>query len=223
MVGNKIYWGSLTTWPSYENAPIPYGSGIHRSNLDGSHVENIPFGTLDGSHAENISSEPWGRGYLPAITSIALYIPHPTSVSTSSHHTSHTNHQQPRPQLPQPLQRQHPDRLPPRHPRLGAAGNLQRLRPTRAHAGEPVPARRLLPSPLGRPRPARRSAGSRRLSHALTPPRRSADAAIALPQVADRKRRLLHNLDQAKIFRIFCVDDPDLRELVGKEAKQYLS
>jgi len=30
-------------------------------------------------------------------------------------------------------------------------------------------------------------------------------------------------LDQAKIFRIFCVDDPDLRELVGKEAKQYLS
>ena len=71
LVGNKIYWGSLTTWPSYGNAPIPYGSGIYRSNLDGSHVENI-------------SSEPWGEGYLPAITSIALYIPHPTSVSTPS-------------------------------------------------------------------------------------------------------------------------------------------
>ena len=84
LVGNKIYWGSLTTWPSYENAPIPYGSGIYRSNIDGSHVEHIPSGTLDGSHAENISSEPWGRGYLPAITSIALYISHPTSVSTSS-------------------------------------------------------------------------------------------------------------------------------------------
>ena len=69
LVGNKIYWGSLTTWPSYENAPIPYGAGIYRSNLDGSHVENI-------------SSEPWGEGYLPAITSIALYIPHPTSIST---------------------------------------------------------------------------------------------------------------------------------------------
>ena len=71
LVGNKIYWGSLTSWPSYDNEPIPYGSGICRSNLDGSHVENIP-------------SEPRGEGYLPAITSIALYIPHPTLVSTPS-------------------------------------------------------------------------------------------------------------------------------------------
>ncbi|MYF93030.1 MAG: T9SS type A sorting domain-containing protein, partial [Gemmatimonadetes bacterium] len=82
LVGNQIYWGCWTTWPSHANAPIPYRSGIYRSNLDGSHVEHIPSGTLDGSRVENISSEPWGRGYLPAITSIALYIPHPTSVST---------------------------------------------------------------------------------------------------------------------------------------------
>ena len=47
---------------------------------------------------------------------------------------------------------------------------------------------------------------------------------FADPEVSRLRDSLLHNFeDQAKIFRIFCVDDPDLRELVGKEAKQYLS
>ena len=52
-----------------------------------------------------------------------------------------------------------------------------------------------------------------------TAPRTFAD-----PEVSRLRDSLLHNFeDQAKIFRIFCIDDPDLRALVGNEAKQYLS
>ena len=44
------------------------------------------------------------------------------------------------------------------------------------------------------------------------------------PEVTRLRDSLLHNFeDQAKIFRIFCIDDPDLRLLVGKEAKRHLS
>ena len=44
------------------------------------------------------------------------------------------------------------------------------------------------------------------------------------PEVTRLRDSLLHNFeDQAKIFRIFCIDDPDLRALVGKEAKRHLS
>ena len=44
------------------------------------------------------------------------------------------------------------------------------------------------------------------------------------PEVTRLRDSLLHNFeDQAKIFRIFCIDDPDLRSLVGKEAKRHLS
>ena len=44
------------------------------------------------------------------------------------------------------------------------------------------------------------------------------------PEVTRLRDSLLHNFeDQAKIFRIFCIDDSDLRALVGKEAKRHLS
>lgn len=52
----------------------------------------------------------------------------------------------------------------------------------------------------------------------------AAPRTFADPEVSRLRDSLLHNFeDQAKIFRIFCIDDPDLRALVGKEAKQYLS
>ena len=44
------------------------------------------------------------------------------------------------------------------------------------------------------------------------------------PEVTRLRDSLLNNFeDQAKIFRIFCIDDPELRALVGKEAKRHLS
>ena len=179
-VGNKIYWTGLFDPPSSDwNSPSPTSVGIFRSNLDGSNVEEIP--TAAAYNVEGYRS--LYRYSRSAPTGIALYIPHPTFVSTPSTTPAIPTTSGPRPQFPQPLQRQHPNRLPPRHARPSSAGNLQRLGPTRADAGKPVPARRLLPSPLGRPRPARHSAGSRRLSHPPAPPRRSADPAVALPQV----------------------------------------
>ena len=44
------------------------------------------------------------------------------------------------------------------------------------------------------------------------------------PEVTRLRDSLLHNFeDQARIFRIFCIDDPELRALVEKEAKRYLN
>ena len=44
------------------------------------------------------------------------------------------------------------------------------------------------------------------------------------PEVTRLRDSLLHNFeDQAKIFRIFCIDDPALRSLVGTEAKKHLN
>ena len=44
------------------------------------------------------------------------------------------------------------------------------------------------------------------------------------PEVTRLRDSLLHNFeDQAKIFRIFCIDDPALRSLVGNEAKKHLN
>ena len=43
------------------------------------------------------------------------------------------------------------------------------------------------------------------------------------PEVSRLRDSLLHNFeDQAKIFRIFCIDDPDLRALVKEQVKRYL-
>jgi hypothetical protein len=44
------------------------------------------------------------------------------------------------------------------------------------------------------------------------------------PEVTRLRDSLLHNFeDQAKIFRIFCIDDPELRSLVHDEAKRHLN
>ena len=43
------------------------------------------------------------------------------------------------------------------------------------------------------------------------------------PEVSRLRDSLVHNFeDQAKIFRIFCIDDPDLRTLVKEQVKRYL-
>ena len=67
--GGKIYWTGLYQgyYPG-QNYPSPQHSEIFRSNLDGSNVEQIHFVEI--------------KRYAP--TGIALYIPHPTSVSTPS-------------------------------------------------------------------------------------------------------------------------------------------
>ena len=42
-------------------------------------------------------------------------------------------------------------------------------------------------------------------------------------EVSRLRESLLHNFeDQAKIFRIFCIDDPQLRGLVKEQVKRYL-
>ena len=67
-VGGKIYWTKVSSVPSLDsNYPESAAAGIVRSNLDGSNVEGIYF-MRTYSHS--------------APTDIALYIPHPTSVST---------------------------------------------------------------------------------------------------------------------------------------------
>ena len=73
LVGNKIYWGVLESAPSIDpiHIPAPRWLEFFRSNLDGSQAKKI----YHGFRVE---------GYLPPPTSIALYIPHPTSVSTPS-------------------------------------------------------------------------------------------------------------------------------------------
>jgi len=44
------------------------------------------------------------------------------------------------------------------------------------------------------------------------------------PEVTRLRDSLLHNFeDQAKIFRIFCIDDPQLRKLVKEQVKRYLN
>ena len=70
-VGNKIYWGVLASAPSIDpiHTPAPRWLEIFRANLDGSQVKEIYFGFR-------------AEGYSPAQTSIALYISHPTSIST---------------------------------------------------------------------------------------------------------------------------------------------
>ena len=69
-VGRRIYWTSLFWPPSIDwNAPPPVYSQIFRSNLDGSNVEQIQ------------SMNTWWH-WGP--TGIALYIPHPTSISMPS-------------------------------------------------------------------------------------------------------------------------------------------
>ena len=70
-VGNKIYWGVLASAPSIDpiHTPAPRWLEIFRANLDGSQVKEIYYGFR-------------AEGYSPAQTSIALYIPHPTSIST---------------------------------------------------------------------------------------------------------------------------------------------
>lgn len=65
LIGNKIYWTALFVDPVFSDSPMYLQ--IYRSNLDGSNVERI--------YVEET------YGYGPP-TGIALYIPHPTSVST---------------------------------------------------------------------------------------------------------------------------------------------
>ena len=66
LIGNKIYWTALFVDPVFSDTPRRLQ--IYRSNLDGSNVEHILFRETDR--------------YVP--TGIALYIPHPTFVSTPS-------------------------------------------------------------------------------------------------------------------------------------------
>ena len=70
-VRRRIYWAGLHAPPSGDwNSPSPTYVGIFRSNLDGSNVEeSLVWGYLD---------------VFVAPTGIALYIPHPTSISTPS-------------------------------------------------------------------------------------------------------------------------------------------
>ena len=76
-VGEKIYWTGLheglgSDW----NSPSPKYLEIFRSNLDGSNVEEIRTAyNVEGYHFLYTTS-------LSAPTGIALYIPHPTFVST---------------------------------------------------------------------------------------------------------------------------------------------
>ncbi|MCE2447921.1 MAG: T9SS type A sorting domain-containing protein [Candidatus Latescibacteria bacterium] len=68
LIGNKIYWTALLDDPvSFSRGSPSRSLQIYRSNLDGSNVERI-------------FSEETDR-YGPP-TGIALYIPHPTSIST---------------------------------------------------------------------------------------------------------------------------------------------
>ena len=67
LIGNKIYWTALFDDPVSSGPPMYLQ--IYRSNLDGSNVERI--------YVEET------YGYVPP-TGIALYIPHPTSVSMPS-------------------------------------------------------------------------------------------------------------------------------------------
>ena len=81
LVGNKIYWTSLHAPPYSDwNSPSPTSVGIFRANLDGSNVEGIPIPTAAAYNAEGYRS--LYRYSRSAPTGIALYIPHPTSVST---------------------------------------------------------------------------------------------------------------------------------------------
>ena len=44
------------------------------------------------------------------------------------------------------------------------------------------------------------------------------------PEVSRLRESMLHNFeDQAKIFRIFCADDPQLRALVDEQVKRHLN
>ena len=65
-VGNKIYWSTLSSSLALAGDPTPRWTEFFRSNLDGSNIEEIWWETS------------------PVLTDIALYIPHPTSVSTPS-------------------------------------------------------------------------------------------------------------------------------------------
>ena len=65
-VGNKIYWSTLSSSLALAGDPTPRWTEFFRSNLDGSNIEEIWWETS------------------PVSTDIALYIPHPTSVSTPS-------------------------------------------------------------------------------------------------------------------------------------------
>ena len=72
-IGGKIYWTGLnigfnTDWGLYYSDENVH-SQIFRSNLDGSNVEQI---------------QSMNTGWHSALTGIALYIPHPTSISTPS-------------------------------------------------------------------------------------------------------------------------------------------
>ena len=174
--GGKIYWTGLYQgyYPG-QNYPSPQHSEIFRSNLDGSNVEQIHFVEI--------------KRYAP--TGIALYIPHPTSVSTPGTTPVVPTTSGLDPNFPNPFNASTQIAY-----RLATPG-LVRLeiynvlgQPMRTLVNQCHPTHRLLPSPLGRPRPAGRCGGGRRLSHPPAPPRRSTDAAIALPQVASRKRLL---------------------------------
>ena len=76
-IGGKIYWTGLNDPPSLDwNSPSPVYAEIFRSNLDGSNVEKVEY-SPGGDYPLDV--------YIyTAPTGIALYIPHPTLVSTPS-------------------------------------------------------------------------------------------------------------------------------------------
>ena len=69
LVGNKIYWSGVASWPAAGREGSEKRAEIFRSNLDGSHVGKIYYMFL-------------GLVNIGTPQDIALDIPHPTSVST---------------------------------------------------------------------------------------------------------------------------------------------
>ena len=171
-IGNKIYGAIQTSTFSSSEGAYRTGTEFFCSNLDGSNVEEMWRPSFN-----------WWE-MPPATTDIALDFSHPTSVSTPDTTPTIPTTSGLSPNFPNPFNASTQIAYDIAFPRPSTAENLQYLGPTRADARGSVPNRRLIPSPLGRPRPARHGVGSGRLSRAPALSRRRANPTTPLAQVA---------------------------------------